>query len=407
MGKFIDTRYNETISKITDFQHSLLNHNFYALNDKGKGTICEYYNINEERSSLDPGSKLAYTDIGEESPIRFNLIHNMFLYQFNRVAIDFNDDEFGMQAADIDQESYILPNTIHPYEGDFLTIHHSSGNWLYRVNDVNRDTLENGANVWKITYKLDKTTNENILKNVVKEYEYIDVKEGTNIKAVVESTDYKFALEIENMTENLRNYFRDLFYSDKVQTYIYKWYTEYRMYDPYAIEFIIRNNLLQSYEDYTYVKHQTNVPITFNIDYSRSLYRAFEEQDKVKLAKSNYTAQANKIDDPISLFATRYEYYFALDYNVIAEPNGPFNPRGIIPIMDKDLVDMIEENRLYKDNEDLRYRNIIIKFFNKEKILLRNLKDIEVIDYQPVEQIFYELLFLIYCLDFYEKKLLS
>lgn len=406
MGKFIDTRYNDTITKITDFQHSLLNQNFYALNDKGRGTICEYYNINEDKSSLDPGSKLAYTDIGEESPIRFNLIHNMFIYQFNRVNLEFNDEEFGMQASDIDQESYILPNTIHPYEGDFLTIHHSSGTWLYRVNNVNRDTLENGANVWKISYRLDKTTDENILKNIVKEFEYIDVKEGTNIKAVVESTDYKLALEVEHMNDNLRDYFRDLFYSDKVQTFIYKWYTEYRMYDPYAIEFIIRNKLLQSYDDYTHVKHQTKVPITFSIDYNRSIYRAFEEQDKRKLAQSNYTAQANYINDPMSLFATRYEQYFALDYNVINEPNGPLNPRGIIPIMDQDLVQMIMEDKLY-ENADLRYRNIIIKFFNRKNIVSADLKDIENIDFQPVEQIFYEILFLIYSLDRFEKKLLS
>ena len=62
MGKIIETNYHETVGKITSFATDLVNNPFYVLNDK-KPSIVTYYNINKEKSSLDPGSKLSYDNI--------------------------------------------------------------------------------------------------------------------------------------------------------------------------------------------------------------------------------------------------------------------------------------------------------------------------------------------------------
>ena len=73
MGKIIETSYHETVGKITGFSTDLINNSFYVLNDKKPSTVT-YYNINKEASSLDPGSKLSYDNIGSDSSIRFNKI---------------------------------------------------------------------------------------------------------------------------------------------------------------------------------------------------------------------------------------------------------------------------------------------------------------------------------------------
>ena len=406
MGKFIDTTYKDTVNGLVSFHKDLLNQDFYILSDK-KGTKVTYYNMNLEASSLDPGAKIHYADIGDDSPLRFNVIHDMFIYQINKFELNFENGEFGMESNEITGESYILPNTIHPYEGDYFTIDHASGKWLMKVRECDRDTLSNGANVWKIGWVLDRTTNEELLKNVVEEYQYIDVQEGTNIKAVVESTKYEQAYRLEEINETLRSFFIDLFYSDKVQTFIYQWYNFSNMYDPFAIEFIIRNRLLNSAENYKHVRHQAITPRTFGVEYNKSFWYALEQGDMNLLKRSSFRAQANAIDDLTSIFSTRYDTYFMLDYHTINEPNGPFNPRGIIPIIEEDWIDRILEDRKIPDDNDIFYKNIFVKYFNNADLVEKDVEAISHIDFQPTERMFYDTLVLIFCLDYYIEKLLS
>ena len=405
-GKFINTKYYDTQESLVNIHEDLVQNPFYLFNDK-KGTRVTYYNINTEKTTLDPASKLAYTPIGDESPIRYNIIHDMYLYQFNKAELNFDNGEFGLESSPIQGESYILPNTIVPVDGDFFEVEHvKDSTWLFRVNDVQRDTLENGSNVYKISWQIDRTTNTDILKNTVEEYKYIDTIEGTNLKAVVELTKYEKAAKLDNLSVSLGSYFRDLFYDKYVQTFIYKWYNEYNMYDPFAIEFIMRNKLLSSIDDYVFVAHQTEIPKTFSIDYDRSIFRAFELQSIDKLRSCKCKSQADYIDSNVGNFHTRFEMYWSLNHKVLAEENGPLNPRGIIPIIDDDLRYAILDNKIPEDFPC--YKRIIVKFFNNEDLKEEDIEGIECIDYEDEpKNLFYILLFLIYCVDFYTKKLLS
>ena len=78
MGKILETTYHDTVEKITSFNSSLVNNSFYVLNDK-KPSIVTYYNINKDKSSLDPGSKLSYNNIGKDTSIRFNKIEDFII----------------------------------------------------------------------------------------------------------------------------------------------------------------------------------------------------------------------------------------------------------------------------------------------------------------------------------------
>lgn len=406
MGKFLNTQYYDTVDSLVKMNEDLVQNPFYLYNDK-KCTKVKYYNINKEKTTIDPGSKLAYTDIGKDSPIRFNVIHDLYLYQFVKAELNFDNGEFGLESNPITGESYILPNTIIPTDGDYFEVDHiKDSTWLFKVNDVQKDTLDNGSNVYKISWSLDRTTNSEILENVVEEYKYIDVEEGTNLKAVVKLSKYDIAKKLDDLAATLRNYFKDLFYSEYVQTFTYKWYNEYNMYDPFAIEFIIRNKLLDDKEDYTYIDHKINVPNTFAIDYNKTIYRAFEEKDICLLKNSKYQSQADYIDSITSIFHTRFESYFSLNYNVVLEENGPFNPRGIIPIVEEDLITHILNNEKYTEQEK-EYNNIFIKYFNNEDLYEDDLKCINLIDFEPIKDIFYKTLLLIFCIDQYIRKLLS
>jgi hypothetical protein len=123
LGKILNTTYHETVDKVTGMYNSLVNNPFYNWNDK-KPIICTYYNINKDYSSLDPGSKIQYDNINDESPIRYNRIYDFLIYGFNRIELQTENGDFGLEASEISGDAYILPNTIIPTEGDYFEIKH-------------------------------------------------------------------------------------------------------------------------------------------------------------------------------------------------------------------------------------------------------------------------------------------
>lgn len=407
MGKFTSTQYKDLIGGVTDFHKDLLNQDFYLFNSQGKGTEVDYYNINTDESTLDPAAEIAYSEVGVLSPIRYNLIHGLFIYGMPKLETNLENQEFGTESNELSGESYILPGTIKPIDGDFFIIKHAGDPWLFKVIDSTMDTLTGGEKVWKISWKLDRTSDNDINENVIKEFIYNETTDGTNTKRVVELSKYELAKKIDNASSNLKEYFKDLFYSDKVQTLIYKYYNDYNMYDPYAIEFILKNKLLYNTgEKYLHIEHVTKTPKTFGVSYNHSIFRTFELCNKSKLRKYSYRAQADYIEDPTSIFATRYEMYWRLTYDVIlTTPNGPLNPRGIIPVMKEEDIDIIQANKKFKDK---KYKNIIVKYFNGEDIVESDLETLDEIEvcYESMEA-FYSVLWLIFCLDYYTNKLLN
>lgn len=411
MGKFTSTQYKDLIGGVTDFHENLLNQDFYLFNSQGKGTEVDYYNINVDKSTLDPAASLAYSEVGVMSPIRYNLIHGMYIYQMQKLEINLENMDFGVEANEIMGDSYILPDTIKPMDGDFFIIKHAKQPWLFKVVDATMDALSSGEKVWKISWKLDRVSDENINENVVEEFVYNETTPGTNTKRVVSKSKYELAKRIDNINENLRNYFKDLFYSEFIQSFTYKYYNEYRMYDPYAIEFIIKNKLLYaSGSDYVYVSHIANVPKTFGVIYDHSIFRVFEKRDISKLREYHYRAQADYIQDPTSIFATRYEMYWMLNYDIIYEENGPFNPRGVIPVMleqDIDILQSCASNPANVFTGEEAYKNIWLKYFRGQDIDDSDLDLLDDLDYTPTWRLFYDLLWLIFCLDYYTNKLLN
>ena len=170
MGKFTSTQYKDLIGGVTDFHKDLLNQDFYLFNSQGKGTEVDYYNICVEKSTLDPAASLAYSEVGVMSPIRYNLIHGMYIYQMQKLEINLENLDFGVEANEIMGDSYILPDTIKPMDGDFFIIKHAKDPWLFKVVDATMDALPSGEKVWKISWKLDRVSDENINENVVEEF---------------------------------------------------------------------------------------------------------------------------------------------------------------------------------------------------------------------------------------------
>lgn len=407
MGKFLATTYQDTVEGITSLYSNLVNNPFYDFNDK-KPVLVTYYNINKDYTSLDPGSKLAYDNVGADTPMRFNQIDNMMLYGIDRIELNTQIGEFGLEGDPIQGDCYLLPNTIIPTEGDFFEMDHvKDSTWLFIVTDTQKDTLDNGANVYKISYQLQYTSNEKIKENVVKHFEHIEVREGTNIASVVECKDADTARMLTKIASRLKGYYNELFYNKYVQTFIYEYMTEFRIYDPYMIQFLINNAILDDGDDnYVYVNHVIPTSKTFRMEYDKSIFKCFELKDASKIMQYTHQGVFEHIVSYGVTFSSRYESYFKMIYS------NEYEDTGMVNLLDEDIINHIQSHKLYKHQDivnepDPIWKNLLVKHFYKDQFEVDEVLALEQLELKFDTEFFYLIPLIIYVLEAKIQEILS
>ena len=406
MGKILTTTYKDSIEKVTGFYNDLVNNPFYQYNDQ-KPIICTYYNLDKVYSSLDTGSKLSYTNIGENSPLRFNRIKELIIYGFNKIQLSSQIDEYGLESDNITGDCVVIPNNFMPTEGDYFEVDHiKDSTYLFIVTDVQKDTLNDGSNAFRLSYKLEYNSNINLEPLVLHNYIALEVREGTNIKKVVRCEDYDIAKFIDATCVYLKKYFSDLFYNPFVQTWIYEDLTAYRIYDPYMIEFLIRNKVLADGEDsYVAVTHVIPPHQTFNIDYDKTFLRVFETKRLDKLLSSNRNIIPEYINNYPSIFNSRFENYYRAKYVERYQP-----PYTTYCISDEFLYAITEHKLVkeeYEEDKPNLWKNILIKRFYNEELTKEEIDSVENINFEYAKDAYYIIPLLIFCLEEYMISVLN
>ena len=423
-GRFINTdragvltRHN-TDDIINNLVQDILQNPYYLFNDK-RASKCVYYNINTTMTTLDESTRGNYGEISPESPFRFNKINNFYIYGFSKVEPSLDINEYGLESNDISGECVILPFTVIPYPGDFFKIDAIDGPLLFKVTSVNPNMLDTGAIMYKIGYTLSSSDGiENIEPQVVKIYNFIIDNIGTNFATLMEESEYNNAAELEKLILSLQDYYISLFYDNKIQSFSFAYsnngtiggskpnrfgYEEFygfKVYDPYLIEFLIRNDILKGSTNYIYVQHQYIVPTTFSIDYDRTFFKTLEDND-LSNHVGTYIGHYIRCDQRLSLL---YQYpidYYVMDYRKL---DRRFFMMNIFD--DPEFANIIKSNKLIgKDKEVMK--NIIIKYFNDTEIDSSDFDKLKHIDYLPNKDLFYMIPFTIFILRKQLESMLS
>ena len=406
MGKFSDTSYKNTVDSLIKATNDKLNNPYYMYSDK-KPTKVTYYAQNKEKSTLDDASGLYGAHLGNQSPFWFNKIKNFYLYGIDKITTEYDVTDFGTEANAITGEGIVLPNTINPRHGDFFVIDYIKESVLFKVNAVSTDTLDTGANIYKIEYALELTEAiEKIESRVVKTYTFMINNVGTDFNTLMLEEDITLASKVETLIEQLIVYFNDIFFNKKLQTFIFN-YNGYRMYDPYVIEFFIRNKVLNFGDEYVFVSHAMHPDATMSMDYLKTIFYQLENPDT--LIKSIQTvAVAPKIKDPNSLFMTRLEDYYHVKYGGATTCPVPYATRFIT--IDQDIIDHINSGELYDQSDDKCFYNIWIAYFNKtDKNFVTSdmLEFVNKADFMNSMESFYGLAITIYILEQYVYGLMA
>ena len=401
MGNFINTNYNKTIDNLVEGAKSRLNNPFYIYGDR-KPTIVTYYNINHNASTLDKGSSTLYDDIGQNSSLRFNKIENFHLYGIEKINVNLDVGEYGLESP-IEGEALILPNTIVPVPGDMFIINHVIDKpYLFMVTGIGIDTLYTGANFYKISYKLTRTDMDALTSletvQTIKRFTYKAGNVGTTLTPLIESNQAELIDKIEDNIDTLLNYYMNLFYKNSVQNFILEYQHMY-LYDPYLIEFMIRNKLFAlSGNNYFHVEQAVYIGDTCALEYDHSIFKDIEIKKSNMRLNSVYPVP---VDDPNSLLVDRLESYYKLSNKVMYKDyDNPIN------WLDMDLLDRVINNKLYDEDSNLYYRNLLILYMNNKEsdITDKIMNSIMDLEFNYTKELFYMIPILVFILKSYVNK---
>ena len=398
-GKFTNTSYNDTVHSLLGAMNSAIKNNYYKYSDKPP-TPVEYFHINNQASSLDEGSRLAFNNIGDDSPFRYNLIHNMMLYGLEQFQLPYASEDFGVESQAIEGEAIILPNTITPYPDDQFCIPYLKKQIIFKITHVEPDTLEDGSNIFKVSYRSSTSKLSKLQMQVVDEYELIMNNVGTELNPILKSSVVDFMKEIDQHLVFLKQFYKRLFYNKRVQTFTFQYKNDI-FYDPYMIEFLRKNKILEGDGEYIYIQHQTVLEPLFPAYYNKTMFACLENKDLVHVDQYEIMGAGRGITNEFTIFANRMEPYWEIYYNY---PVG-YEVLDMIPCFKRILIDHIIGEELIETK--YTYYNIIIKYMLDVDINENDVKELDFFFFFNSSLLFYAIPCIIYCLERYMNEILK
>jgi len=316
--------------------------------------------------------------------------------------LNYDVSDYGLESGEINGEAIILPNTIEPTPGDFFSVPYIKEDVLFKVISITTDTLDNGSNFYKIEYKLELiNSTDKIEKQVVATYNFLVGNVGTDFNAVVSDDTYNLVSKLEVLLEEQCDLYQ-LFFDAGVQTFVYEYNGSF-IYDPYLIEFLLRTKILSYAKDYIYVHHATNnLRKTFSYEYGKTIFKSIEDASMIS-DSYKYYASATKIEDINSLFVTRLEDYYQVDYFP------KYTYISTFDILNEDLADRIKSNTYYDEGDTNFIYNLWIAYFNNDTSYL-NESMIDIIrnyDYKNNKECFYMIPITMYILSKFTEGLMK
>jgi len=360
-------------------------------------TFVTYFNKNTTFSTHDQGLESVDENLGIESPLRFNQITNLTIFNFPNVnPINTIDD--GNLFSSWEGEAIVVPDTIIPFPDDYFYLMIDNEKRLFKVTETQFDKI-NGKKFYQIKFTLSEFKSDAIESQLEgKLTQKYDVK-GTNTRILVDDEINLVIEYLEEIEDILKDKFITYFTYNNLDDLPLIPDVEYgiNLIDFYLVRFISKHNLLNRnnkgmYNSITYRTYPYYKSKWFLVNYEKTIFKAFESSDLSSFL-FKYTLE-HFIDEPNSIFESDSKNYQRLEYSHI-KPDG-----NLIPNPLNWLIELIDDDRTPNNIFEE-----VIKVFLTDELVISNttLDAVNNLEIIPDRFFFYSIPMVLFILQEFKK----
>lgn len=270
------------VSQQQDFLWNLRVGQYAKFLDKNP-IFVTYYPISHAQSRVDAGSGSAYEYIGPHSPIRYNRVKEVPIFNFpDTIRPEVERDEGGYNISSELSDITFIPGTVRPREGDCMLVKISGAlPLLYQCTEFRHNSIQSNDYYFGdfTLVDVDQEYVAYIDKQVVDKYVCHFENIGTNQKILISEEEDKAGGDLDDLIAKLKDFYKDAFYNEEVDGFVLydgnRWGTQW-YYDIFLTRFI---NESQIYEDdssdYTLILPYLELePLDFSARYKRMVWFA-------------------------------------------------------------------------------------------------------------------------------------
>ena len=378
MGKLISVEESNYVTGIIDQ---------YAQNKVGQyskylnltPTFVTYYAVNQIMSKADTGTGTVAAETGYNSPLRFNKIKGLPVYNLPILSPDIDYDETGMDLNLELNDITLLPNTVKPTVPDYMVVTLSPEvKVLFRVNSFRYNTIMSNdfVSINLDIKKVGPDVESTLEPLVVKTYYTIFDNIGTEDKCFIEEEAVSIVNDLVSSITELSDTYRNLYWDTVAGGYLLHNRSDDKnvIYDVFLNRFINDTDIFpHQATTITTLPYLDYVPAGYDKLYRQSLLYAVNKRSKRLMSDSMYY-YLSTVTNPFSplklyhydAYSLRYlinrnevrgtdlvDYYDHLLKYAIRDEDDTY---PMIPVVDDDSVE--------SDNANSDENDIIVEDYN-------------------------------------------
>lgn len=324
-----------------------------------------YFALDMQHSKNDPGLGNVIEVVGNESPLRYNRINNLPLFNIDEVQPQFEyNEDTGMEGT-MEGQAVLAPGTIQPQPNDYFifTYHEHKIDMLkaFKVTNVQMSAI-NSNTYFQISYVEDSGIDLTYLdtKQKVGDYEAIYDHLGTEKVTIIEESAYQKLKFINKVKDKLFTLYTDEFFNRRLNSFLYYEDDDDKyLYDGYLHYFIRQNNIFLTSNSLMKDIIVSSQTVKRRRNYRNSIYYGFENYDNSHGLTNDYMTKPMINQGVFNFYGGNY------DEMIYIKSNSP----GLLVSNFDEMVSS------YKHKYDLNGLDMYNRFFIK--YLSNHLEDID------------------------------
>lgn len=254
-----------------------------------------YFVVNEARSTTEVGTGTIHEEIGPKSPLRFNKVINVPVYNIPELKPDVTVDDGYDVEMDINDITFI-PGTIRPKPSDYMLVQlYGVKPLLFRCTSYRHNTIQSN-DFYMADFSLrdiDQEYIQQIESQVVETYNCHFENIGTNAKVLLTTDEEEKLSDLDGIFTTLRDFYVNAFYHRETDSFVqyasadnpFTWF-----YDVYLAKFLNESELFETpnSSDTLVLSYNDLVPLNFDYQFTRTLWYAVLKGDADYLNPYNY-----------------------------------------------------------------------------------------------------------------------